>query len=417
MDDTPMTTDAEPFRAEREEALARLDRFLPAAGRDYAAGRNFDHGPGRRGNLSGLSPWLRRRLVSEAEVASRVVRAHGEAGAEKFLQEVLWRTYWKGWLELRPGIWRDYLTELSGLKAGAGGDPNLAPRLRQAEEGRTGIDGFDDWARELVTTGYLHNHARMWFASIWIFTLGLPWQLGADFFFRHLLDGDPASNTLSWRWVAGLHTRGKHYVARAANIRRYTDGRHDPGRRLNESPDPLPWTPPPEPVPPEPLAGEPAGGPATGLLVLGDDCAPEGSGLGGLPLSAVAAGWPGALGLRWRLAPAVADFTRGALADALRRASAHWHAPATGLDESRWIESLLGWCHGHGLARVVMIRPALGPWQEVAGRAAVALAAAGADVVWVRRRWDTDLWPAARGGFFGFWKSASKVLGRLDRYV
>jgi deoxyribodipyrimidine photo-lyase len=65
--------------------------------------------------------------------------------------------------------------------------------------------------QELVETGYLHNHARMWFASIWIFTLRLPWELGADFFLRHLLDGDAASNTLSWRWVAGLHTKGKHY--------------------------------------------------------------------------------------------------------------------------------------------------------------------------------------------------------------
>ena len=85
--------------------------------------------------------------------------------------------------------------------------------LRRAFEGAvtgsTGIDGFDDWARELTHTGWLHNHARMWFAFIWIFTLELPWALGADFFLRHLVDGDPASNTLSWRWVAGLYTRAK----------------------------------------------------------------------------------------------------------------------------------------------------------------------------------------------------------------
>ena len=82
--------------------------------------------------------------------------------------------------------------------------------------------------RELVDTGYLHNHTRMWFASIWIFTLGLPWQLGADFFYRHLLDGDAASNTLSWRWVAGLQTAGKTYLATASNISRYTEGRFSP---------------------------------------------------------------------------------------------------------------------------------------------------------------------------------------------
>ena len=94
--------------------------------------------------------------------------------------------------------------------------------------GATGIDCFDAWARELVATGYLHNHARMWFASIWIFTLRLPWELGADFFLRHLIDGDPASNTLSWRWVAGLQTAGKTYLATAENIARFTGGRFAP---------------------------------------------------------------------------------------------------------------------------------------------------------------------------------------------
>ncbi|WP_238189582.1 FAD-binding domain-containing protein [Methylobacterium frigidaeris] len=68
----------------------------------------------------------------------------------------------------------------------------------------------------------------MWFASIWIFSLRLPWELGAEFFLRRLLDGDPASNTLSWRWVAGLHTRGRPYLARRDNIRDFTEGRHDP---------------------------------------------------------------------------------------------------------------------------------------------------------------------------------------------
>ena len=67
--------------------------------------------------------------------------------------------------------------------------------------------------KELKETNYLHNHARMWFASIWIFTLDLPWQLGAEFFMKHLYDGDAASNTLGWRWVAGIQTQGKNYLA------------------------------------------------------------------------------------------------------------------------------------------------------------------------------------------------------------
>ena len=63
----------------------------------------------------------------------------------------------------------------------------------------------------------------MWFASIWIHTLELQWELGADFFLKHLLDGDPASNTLSWRWVAGIHTKGKNYIARKSNIEKYSN--------------------------------------------------------------------------------------------------------------------------------------------------------------------------------------------------
>ena len=65
----------------------------------------------------------------------------------------------------------------------------------------------------LKENNYLHNHARMWFASIWVFTLDLPWQLGAEFFMKHLFDGDAAANTLGWRWVAGIQTQGKNYLA------------------------------------------------------------------------------------------------------------------------------------------------------------------------------------------------------------
>ena len=86
---------------------------------------------------------------------------------------------------------------------------------------------------ELKETGYLHNHARMWFASIWIFTLKLPWQLGADFFLKHLLDGDAASNTLSWRWVAGLQTKGKHYLATTWNINKFSAQKYE-NLTLNE---------------------------------------------------------------------------------------------------------------------------------------------------------------------------------------
>ena len=79
----------------------------------------------------------------------------------------------------------------------------------------------------------------MWFSSIWIFTLKLPWQLGADYFMNHLIDGDIASNTLSWRWVAGLHTKGKHYIAYPENIKKYTSNSFYPKNKLNTNPSPI----------------------------------------------------------------------------------------------------------------------------------------------------------------------------------
>ena len=91
--------------------------------------------------------------------------------------------------------------------------------------------------KELKETNYLHNHARMWFASIWIFTLDLPWELGAEFFLKHLYDGDSASNTLGWRWVAGIQTPGKHYLASEWNIKKFTNNRYEK-IKLNENAKP-----------------------------------------------------------------------------------------------------------------------------------------------------------------------------------
>ena len=88
----------------REHGIARLEAFLPRAGRRYAAVRNYDRGPGRRDNVSNLSPYIRRRLVSEAEVVAAVLTRHDRNAAEQFIQEVFWRTYCKGWLEMRPSV-------------------------------------------------------------------------------------------------------------------------------------------------------------------------------------------------------------------------------------------------------------------------------------------------------------------------
>ncbi|MBB4063989.1 FAD-binding domain-containing protein [Gellertiella hungarica] len=216
------------FPLNRADALHRLKSFLPQAGSAYARLRNRDEGPGGHRHVSRLSASLRRRLVSEEEVVRAVLGHHDLASAEKFVSEVFWRSYWKGWLEQRPSMWQGYRTALSRARARLDDKPELKARHEMAVQGRTGIDYFDACITELAETGYLHNWSRMQIASIWIFTLNLPWELGADLFFERLLDADPASNTLSWRWVAGLHTVGKAYLADPERIRAMTDGRFAP---------------------------------------------------------------------------------------------------------------------------------------------------------------------------------------------
>jgi hypothetical protein len=213
------------FEPTRAAGLDRLTDFLPRAGRAYANNRNYDDGVpdnGIRRNVSQLSPWLHSGLIKEAEVLDAVLRQHSADAADKFIAEVFWRVYFKGYLEQRPGIWRAYCERRDRALAALDANAGLRTAYDAAVTGSTGIKAFDHWARELASTGYLHNHARMWFASIWIFTLKLDWHLGADLFLRQLIDGDAASNTLSWRWVGGLHTKGKTYLARPDNIARYT---------------------------------------------------------------------------------------------------------------------------------------------------------------------------------------------------
>ena len=146
----------------------------------------------------------------------------------------MWRVYWKGWLELRPNVWSDYLVELNNLRNEFKSNQNYL----NAIEGKTNIECFNQWVKELKGNNYLHNHTRMWFASIWIFTLELPWQLGAEFFMQHLYDGDAASNTLGWRWVAGVQTQGKHYLASEWNIKKFTNNRFQ-NIQLNENASPI----------------------------------------------------------------------------------------------------------------------------------------------------------------------------------
>ena len=354
----------------RSAGLARLDCFGASSGRRYAADRNTDVGPAQTPTTSALSPYLRRRLVLEDEAVAAAIDAHGRQGAERFVQEVFWRSYFKGHLETHPSIWTDYRRQVAEERVRMEASSGLRRAYAEAAEGRTGVDGFDDWARELAEHGWLHNHARMWFASIWIFTLRLPWVLGADLFMRHLVDGDPASNTLSWRWVAGLHTRGKAYAARAENIARYTEGRFTP-KGLNETPQALTE----EALHPLVLLGPACAAPTgdAALLLHLDDLHPQSLDLRGVRIRRVG----GLLAHAEGASAKVRAADQEAMADGLTRAAAHFGCEAT-LIEDGWAQDL----------------PIVSAWAPVGPSAEAAL-----PCVRLRRGWDERSWARSSRGY------------------
>jgi hypothetical protein len=221
------------FETSRAKAIEKLNIFIENNLSEYSKLRNFDFGPNNRSNISCLSPYITHGVINELEVISKSLKKFSFAKNEKFIQEVLWRVYWKGWLELRPNVWSDYLMELDNHRNEFKNNQDYLDAI----EGKTKLECFNQWVNELKENNYLHNHTRMWFASIWIFTLKLPWQLGAEFFMKHLYDGDSASNTLGWRWVAGVQTKGKHYLASEWNIKKFTNNRFQ-NIKLNENASP-----------------------------------------------------------------------------------------------------------------------------------------------------------------------------------
>ena len=206
----------------RIEAKKNLTYFIEEKLVNYSKLRNFKIDIDDKTTTSNLSPYITHGILSENEVIRESLKKHSYLTSEKFIQEILWRIYWRGWLELRPQVWKNYLKNLKKLKD----EFKDNRKYIQVTEGNSNIECFNDWVKELKESNYLHNHARMWFASIWIFTFNLPWELGAAFFMKYLYDGDTASNTLSWRWVAGIQTKGKHYLAKEWNIRKFTNEKY-----------------------------------------------------------------------------------------------------------------------------------------------------------------------------------------------
>ena len=391
-----------------------MQAFAPSMGRRYAKGRNFDRGAGAHRDVSTLSPYLRRRMVLEAEAVATALGAHGHAGAEKFIEEVIWRGYFKGWLEHRPGIWHSYRNGLRHDLERVEGDRRLRREVASAEAGATGLACFDAWARELIETGYLHNHARMWFASIWIFTFGLPWRVGADFFLRHLLDGDPASNTLGWRWVAGLHTRGKPYVARAGNIETYTGGRFAPrpielaqdvAGLEGEEPDGLP------PVLPLRVPRAPDPGVPSVLLLTEEDCCPEDFALDRFDLRGVAMLAGSHLRSVRPVAEHVARFEAGALADTTARGG--WQAEAM---RAGVAGDLATWAERCGARQIVTPYVPVGPLRDCLDEAQAEMGARGIVLAEWQRDWDRAIWPHATAGFFKVKKQIPAVLSKVGLF-
>ena len=395
------------FPATRQSALQRLDDFLAEAPL-YAARRN--HVASGHPHVSRLSAAIRHRLITEAEVVEAALQKYPFRVVEKFLQEVLWRGYWKGWLERHPRVWDHYGVSDAAV------DPEVATACREVAAGRSPSGIMNHFARELLETGYLHNHARMWWASYWIHHCGLPWEFGARHFFRHLLDADPASNTLGWRWVAGEQTRGKTYLATAQNIRKFCA--------------------------PELL--EQAGGVGLDEHVvaragLADD--PTVDDLNGLPELPNEAEEPDPqrrialilhdedlcleTGPADSLRPAVvlqfipepepppseprAQWLGQARADAARRAAAHFGCEVR---VCRTPEAMTGACVAEGVGSVFLMEPFVGPLRDQLREWPADLLPRGISLGRLRRKWDSVLLPHASRGFFPFWNKVGRMLAK-----
>jgi deoxyribodipyrimidine photo-lyase len=395
----------------REAGLRRLQDFAQRAGPLYAKSRNFDFGPERRGNVSMLSPWLRHRLVLEQEVLDAVLQRHSPNAAAKFLEEIFWRAYFKGWLEQHPSVWTSYRRSVSRLLRSLESDAGSLRRYEAAIAGNTGIDCFDAWVDELTTHGYLHNHARMWFASIWVYTLGLPWQLGADFFYRNLMDGDPASNTLGWRWVCGLHTSGKTYLARPANIAHFTDNRFCPEGQLAARAPALSESRTHPVARLSPLEVLPAAG-RFGLLVTEEDCNPESLGLDRPPEAVL-----GAMATNHRsplpVGESARDFAEGAVRDAMERASRHFASDTALSNSDDWGETLLEWALKHRLQTIATAYAPIGPVAELLADARNKLASNGISLMRLQRLYDGVTWPHSRRGFFRMKQQIPSIINTL----
>lgn len=392
----------------RRDALDAWKEFLPKVP-SYASTRNAVQ-PGHA-NVSRLGASLRFRTLLEDEVIEETLNGHAFATAEKWLQEICWRRYWKGWLEMRPQVWTHWRRRVRSLRQEM--PPERLARAEAVMAGESGVPCMDAMAGELMETGYLHNHARMWWASFWIHVEQLPWELGADFFFRRLLDADPASNTLSWRWVAGLHTPGKSYLVRLSNIEKYAPHYLAAGsaglERLAETPTGGIVSKELEPFEARLLRLLPTSLPpprkAVGIWLHPDDLTPEISPLAGLlPVSIAACLSDCVYRETFQLSKQRIAALQAVLRDGLSRAAAHFGCTALELESDDPVEALHAWALQQRLSEVVALSPMVGPVHDLVGRLENRLEKAGIRLTLVRRPSDATAFSFASGGFFPFWQ-------------
>ncbi len=204
-------TDASPCEGGSRAAHQRLGCIVPDK---YGWTRNY-----LDGHVTGLSPYIRHGVLSLSQVKEAALRkvTHPKK-VEKFIQELAWRDFWQRIYRKHPSwIWHDIEDYKTGWRA-AEYATILPNDIRQAQ---TGVACIDHFIKELVETGYLHNHARMYLASYIVHWRKIRWQAGAHWFLHHLLDGDPASNNLSWQWVASTFSH-KPYIFNLENVKKYS---------------------------------------------------------------------------------------------------------------------------------------------------------------------------------------------------
>ncbi|CAN5896440.1 hypothetical protein BH11VER1_BH11VER1_02360 [soil metagenome] len=398
----------------RHEALSAWQDFLPKVSA-YSSRRN--HVEPAHHNVSRLSAALRYRLITEDEILHDTLQAYDFSTAEKWLQEVCWRRYWKGWLEMRPGVWSSWRQRVKILRSTL--PESVLQRAEKVAAGESGVACMDAIAHELITTGYLHNHARMWWASFWIHAERLPWELGAEWFFRHLLDADPASNTLSWRWVAGLQTPGKTYLVKKSNIEKYAPElllhHHAGSDRIADGAV--------SPVVAVEFA-ETARQALTdysatitpserrvGLWLHADDLHSESGPLANLtPVTIAAFSSEHRYRQSYRLSERRIAALGDVLADGLARASVHFQCPALLSKEDDPAASICAWAATHGLQEVAALAPTAGPVADLVPRLRQLLTSADIKLTLLRRASDAHAFTLAGAGFFPFWEKMSRHL-------